>query len=279
MSFLDLLSYKAKRVVVTGAASGMGSATIKYLADLDAEIFALDRNPVDPGPWKFIQTDLSDKASIDAAVGQIGGPVHSLFNVAGLAGGRGRETVTMLVNFFGHRHLTEQLIPLMPRGGSIVNVTSLAGFRYYLMHDELKPMLDTTTFEEGAAWLDANEDKFNGYGTSKELMNLWTASNCKRFAEDYGIRLNAVGPGTTDTPLLDEFKQNAINRTGTDAGVIASRGFLGRFAHAEDQAAACVFINSEAAGIITGQILYVDGGNAGLMMGGVLPIPGPRVRD
>jgi NAD(P)-dependent dehydrogenase (short-subunit alcohol dehydrogenase family) len=204
--------------------------------------------------------------------------VDALFNVAGLAGGRGIETKTMLVNFVGHRHLTERLLPQMPRGGAIVNVTSLAGFLYMQMRDTLMPLLETTSFEDAAAWLDANEDKFNGYGTSKEALNLWTAWKAKEFADTYGVRINAVGPGTTDTPLLDAFKANAVERTGSDAVVVASRGFLGRFAHAEDQATACVFMGSDAASMITGQVLYVDGGMAGAMCGGVLPFPAPRGR-
>jgi NAD(P)-dependent dehydrogenase (short-subunit alcohol dehydrogenase family) len=280
VNFNDLVSYSGKRVVVTGAASGMGAATIKYLASLDAEIFALDRNPVEDGAWTFISTDLSKQASIDAAVEQItSGDVHGLFNVAGLPGGRGIEALTMLVNFYGHRHLTEQLIPSMPRGAAIVNVTSLGGFRYYLAHDALMPMLEVPDFESAEVWLEEHPEMFNGYGTSKEVTNLWTTRMAKEYAENHGIRINCVAPGTTDTPLLDDFKANAINRMGTDAGVVFAQGFFGRFSHAEDQAAACVFINSDAASMISGQILGVDGGMAGSMLGGILPIPEPRTRD
>ena len=87
-----------------------------------------------------------------------------------------------------------------------------------------------------------------------------------------------MAPGTTETPLLDAFKANAIERTGSDAGVLAASGFMGRFASSEDQAAACVFLNSDAAEMITGQILAVDGGMAGSMTGGALAAPGPRGR-
>jgi NAD(P)-dependent dehydrogenase (short-subunit alcohol dehydrogenase family) len=278
VSFNDLISYTGKRVVVTGAASGMGLATIKYLADLGAEISALDRNPVEDGPWDFIEVDLGSQMSIDSAVAKIGGPVNALFNVAGIAGGRGKEKATMMINFFGHRYLTESLLPLMTRGGAVVNVSSLAGYRYFVDKDELAPMLELVSMDEASAWLDDNEDKFNGYGTSKELQNLWTAVKCQDFAEKYGIRINAVGPGSTDTPLLEAFKANAIERTGSDAPVLAAKGFLGRFQHAEEQAAACVFLNSDAATSITGQVLYVDGGRAGAIMSGVLPLPAPRGR-
>jgi NAD(P)-dependent dehydrogenase (short-subunit alcohol dehydrogenase family) len=280
MSFRDLISYTGKRVVVTGAASGMGNATIKYLAELDADVLALDINEVQPGAWKYIQVNLADRSSVDAAISAIGSPVNGLFNIAGHAGGRGKEKQAMMVNFYGHRHLTEQLLPVMPRGSAIVNVSSLAGFRYFLAAGELQSMLDLATMEEADSWLDRpeNQEKFNGYGTSKELQNLWTTSLCEELAEARDIRINGVAPGTTDTPLLETFRANAVERGGRADMVDSARGFLGRFAHAEDQAAACVFLNSDAASIITGQILAVDGGMAGSMMGGTLAMPGTRTR-
>ena len=279
MSMNTLLSYAGKRVVVTGGASGMGAAAIAYLHELGAETFGLDVNAVDKTQATFIRTDLGDKASIDAAVRQIGGPVHALFNIAGLPGRPGTETQTMTVNFVGHRYLTESLLPVMARGAAVVNVTSLAGYMYKDMREVLLPLVQTATFEEATAWLNANEDKFNGYGTSKEVTNLWTAVSCKEYAERYGVRINAVAPGSTDTPLLEVFKENAISRIGSAAPVEFARGFLGRFSHAEDQAAACVFLNSDAASMITGQVLAVDGGMAGATDSGVLPKPAPRGRS
>ncbi len=280
MGFQDLIGYQGKRVVVTGAASGMGNATIRQLAVLGAEILALDVNQIEDGSWTSIQVDIGSRASIDSVIEVIGRPVDCLFNVAGVAGGRGTEKLAMMVNFFGLRHLTERLLPAMPNGGAIVNVSSLAGYRYLIARAELEPMLQLETMDHADAWLDReeNQERFNGYGTSKELLNLWTVRSCPAFAEKHGVRMNVVAPGATETPLLDAFKANAIERTGSDALVTGSRGFLGRFARAEDQAAACVFLNSGAAGMITGQILAVDGGMAAAMAAGVLAEPGPRGR-
>lgn len=280
MGFQDLLDYKGKRVVVTGAASGMGNATIKYLAELGAEILALDISPIEEGPWTPVKVNLGEKASIDSVVEAIGEPVDRLFNVAGVAGGRGKEKLAMMVNFFGLRYLTERLVPVMPRGGAIVSVSSLAGYRYLIARADLEPMLHLSTMEEAGEWLDDDDHQelFNGYGTSKELLNLWTVTSCKELAERRGVRINVVAPGTTDTPLLEAFKENARERTGSDERVVTSRGFMGRFATSEDQAAACVFLNSDAAEMITGQILGVDGGMAGATDGGALAQPGARSR-
>ena len=278
MGFADLMRYDGKRAVVTGAASGMGDAITRSLVELGAEVVALDIQDVDDGPWTPVRVDLGRPDSIDAAVAAIDGPVDSLFNVAGHAGGRGREKPAMLVNFYGHRHLTGALLPSMPRGSAIVNVTSLAGFRYALDRAGLEPMLALGSMHEADTWLDDHPDDFNGYGTSKELLNLWTAATCKELAERHGVRINAVAPGSTDTPLLEVFKANAVERTGSDAPVVSARGFLGRFAHAEDQAAACLFLNSDAAAMITGQVLHVDGGTAGAMVAGTLATMGRRGR-
>src|SRR3954447_10626343 len=103
MAFYDLLTYEGRRVVVTGGASGMGNATVKYLADLGADIIALDVAAMEDGAWTFVHADLGNRESIDTAVAAVGEPVHALFNVAGVAGGRGKEKVTMMVNFFGLR--------------------------------------------------------------------------------------------------------------------------------------------------------------------------------
>ena len=278
MAYPELISYRGKRAVVTGAASGMGRAVVGQLAALGAEIVALDVRPVEDGPWTTLVADIGDRGSIDATVTAIGAPVHALFNVAGLPGGRGRETLTMLVNFYGLRHLTERLLPAMPPGAAVVSVSSLAGFRYLLAAAELEVLL-ALSMDEAVDWLDRDENqaRFNGYGTSKELVNLWTSRTCADYASRHGVRINATTPGPTETPLLDVFRANAVERTGSDAPITAAGGFLGRFSRPDDQAAACVFLNSDAASMITGAILPVDAGMDGTMRASGVD-PGPRGR-
>lgn len=278
MALTEMLSYAGKRAVVTGAASGMGRAVVAQLAGLGAEIVAVDVQPMEEGPWTWIRADLGDRSSIDEAVDAIGAPVHALFNVAGVPGGRGRETQAMLVNFYGLRHLTERLLPAMPRGAAVVSVSSLAGYRYLIAAAELEEML-ALSLDEAVAWLarDENQPAFNGYGTSKELVNLWTSRACKEYGATYGVRLNATTPGPTETPLLDVFRANAVERTGSDAPIAAAGGFLGRLSRPEDQAAACVFLNSDAAAMISGAILPVDAGMDGTMKASGVD-PGPRGR-
>ena len=79
------MTYKDKRVVVSGCFSGMGEATAKLLLELGAEVHGLDYKPSTLKLASFTQTDLRDSKSIDAAAAKIGGKVDALFNCAGLA--------------------------------------------------------------------------------------------------------------------------------------------------------------------------------------------------
>src|SRR5262249_12305193 len=97
-------SYEGKRVIVTGAASGMGAATVAMLAELGAEIHALDVRPVEGPVTRAYDCDCGDPDAIDLTVGLIGGPVHALFNVAGVPQTQAPLRV-LGVNFLGLRHV------------------------------------------------------------------------------------------------------------------------------------------------------------------------------
>src|SRR4051794_25819164 len=119
-------SYEGKRVIVTGAASGMGAAAVAMLSDLGAEVHALDVRPIEGAAAKAYECDCGDPASIDETVAAIGGPVHALFNVAGVPQTQPALKV-LCVNFLGLRHMTEAVLPSVPDGGAIAHVASLAG--------------------------------------------------------------------------------------------------------------------------------------------------------
>src|SRR5436309_485849 len=87
MSLFDAFRYDGKRALVVGGATGMGAATAELVKDAGAEVVVMDRAEVTLDGVKAITLDLSDKASIGAAVDQCGGPVHALFSCAGVADG------------------------------------------------------------------------------------------------------------------------------------------------------------------------------------------------
>src|SRR3979411_1416490 len=103
----EAFRYDGKRALVVGGATGMGAATAELVQDLGAEVVVMDYAPVTLAGVKAIQVNLGDKASIDAAVDECGGPIHALFSCAGVADGTpGIEKI----NFIGHRYLIDQLL-------------------------------------------------------------------------------------------------------------------------------------------------------------------------
>src|SRR5688500_20274100 len=100
---------------------------------------------------KAIQVNLAEKALIDAAVDECGGPVHALFSCAGVADGTpGIERI----NFIGHRHLIDRMFAgdLLPRGSAIGMISSAAGIGWEANLDLILEFLEITDFDAATAW-------------------------------------------------------------------------------------------------------------------------------
>lgn len=254
--FGDLVGYQGRRVVVTGCASGIGAALVGQLTELGAHVVGLDLRRPERALDEFQSVDLADPASIDVAVAGIGDRVDALFNVAGVSSGIGDPLLVVKIDFLGTRHLTEMVIPRMPPGSSIVSVSSLAASAYAANQDEVVGLLRTASFAEGVQWCEDHPEALadGGYRIAKEAIVLHAMANAVPLGAK-GIRINCTGPGVTETPILDQLK----TRYGQDY-LDAFPKPLGRLSNPEEQAAALVFLNSLAAGFVTGQVLWVDGG-------------------
>jgi NAD(P)-dependent dehydrogenase (short-subunit alcohol dehydrogenase family) len=254
----DLWRYDGRRVVVTGCASGIGEHVARQLTELGAEVVGLDLRRPALQLKEFHEIDLSDEASIDRAAALIGGQVDALFNVAGVSSGIGNPPLVVTINFLGLRHVTEALIAKMPSGSSIVSVSSLAAAGYREHAGVVAPLLKTSTMQQGLDWCQSHPDAVgNGYQLSKEAIIFYTMRSATPLGAK-GIRINCSGPGVTETPILDQLR------------AAYGQGFLddipkplGRVSDPAEQAAVLLFLNSRAASYITGQILWVDGGNVG----------------
>lgn len=257
MAVQDLPGYAGKRVVVTGAASGMGEAAVELLHELGAEIHALDISDVSGPAAQFIRTDVGSRESLDQAIEQLPAQIDAIFNIAGVASPPAEAVQCMLINYIGHRYLTEQLLPRLLRGGAIANVSSVAGMRYIAEAERLGPLVTEPDFEAARAWCADNVDPAEGYRRSKEALNLWTAMYAQPYGRDLGVRINAVGPGATETPLFPQFVENV----GGPERMLQFQGYLGRYSQPMDQAWALAFLCSPAASFISGQVLYVDAGS------------------
>ena len=252
----DAFRYDGKRALVVGGATGMGAAVAELVQDLGAEVIVMDFAPVTLAGAKAISLDLRDKAGIDAAIDECGGPIHALFACAGVADGTaGIEKI----NFIGHRHLIDRAIEkgYLGRGSAIGFISSTAGLGWRKHLDEVKAYLDAAPdFDSAVAWIEANPDKAS-YTWSKQSINVYVQSRALELLKQ-GIRVNAILPGPTDTPLA---RANAETWLGFgtdyrgDAGIEASRP--------DEQAGPLVFLCSDAASHVSGEILIVDSGFTG----------------
>jgi NAD(P)-dependent dehydrogenase (short-subunit alcohol dehydrogenase family) len=254
----ELWRYDGRRAVVTGCASGIGEQVVRQLTELGADVVGLDKRRPTFEINDFREVDLADPISIDRAVASIDGDVDALFNIAGVSSGIGDAALIVTINFLGLRHVTEALVAKMAPGSSVVSVSSLAasGYREHLR--EVAPLLDTATMQEGIDWCARHPDALGtGYQLSKEAIILYTMRSATPLGAR-GIRINCTGPGVTETPILDQL------RTAYGQGFLDDIPKpLGRVSEPAEQAAVLLFLNSQAASYISGQVVWVDGGNVG----------------
>lgn len=261
----DVLGYEGARVVVTGAASGMGEATASLLVDLGAHVIGLDRAEISAPVAEKVSVDLTDPASITEASAQVTGPINAFFNVAGLPGPPFSELDVVLVNFVGGRELIEQTLPKMPAGSAIAYVASAGGIGWQQNLETLKPLLETDGFVEARDWLDANPDAYtwSGYAFSKQVINAWTGWRAPSLYTEHQIRLNCTNPGPTTTAMMPFFHE-ANGKEIVDAAL----GAVGRYSTPEEQAWPLLFLNSPRASYVLGEAFFADGGFFGAIQTG-----------
>jgi len=257
MGIFDAFGYKAKRVLVVGGATGMGAATAELAQDAGAEVVIMDIAEPALAGAKAIHLNLADKGSIDAAVDECGGPVHALFSCAGVADGTpGIEKI----NFIGHRHMIDRMLAkdMLPRGSAIGFISSAAGLGWEANLDRIKEYLATPDFDAAVAWVAENGGA--DYLSTKQAICAYVSSQAFPMLKR-GIRINAICPGPTDTPLAQANKEMWLG-FGADyreaLGIEASTPL--------EQAYPLVFLCSDAAVAVNGVILVTD---AGYMSSGV----------
>ena len=231
---------KGKVALVTGAASGIGAATVVLLRDRGATVIAADLQAADG----VVVLDVTDEAAVDACVATIvaeHGRLDLAANVAGTSGayaevadsGTDEWRRTLAVNLDGTYFCTRAELRAMlagTTGGAIVNVASGAA-------------------RMGVAGLAA-------YSASKHAVLGLTKSAALEVARK-GVRVNAVCPGSTRTPMLRAF-------AGSDEvfEAMGGRSPMGRLGEPGEVAQAIVWLLSDDASFVTGATIDPDGGVA-----------------
>ncbi len=251
MSLFDAFRFDGKRTLVVGGATGMGAATVEVLLDAGAEVVVWDYADVTQSGVTAGKLNLSEKDSIDRALSALGGPIDSLFSCAGVADGTpGIERV----NFIGHRYLIDGLLEreLLPRGSSIGMISSAAGLGWESNLETLQELLAIKDWDESVKWV--VDHGWADYFHMKQAVCAYVAFEAFSLIKQ-GIRINAICPGPTDTPLA---RANAEQWFGLatdyreDTGTEVSTPL--------EQAYPLVFVASAAAAAITGQTIVSDVG-------------------
>ena len=235
--------------IVTGGASGLGAATAALLAERGARVAVLDRDTAGvPGQFLSLVCDVTDAARVEAAVAAVAdhfGAIDIVINNAGIgaagdiAANSDDEWHRVLdVNVVGIARVTRAALPHLRQSSraAVVNTCSIAGI--------------------------AGLPNRALYSASKGAVAALTLAMAADHVRE-GIRVNAVTPGTADTPWVGRLLDAADDRDAA-ATALRARQPMGRLVTAEEVANAIAYLASPNASSTTGTLLGVDGGMQGL---------------
>jgi NAD(P)-dependent dehydrogenase (short-subunit alcohol dehydrogenase family) len=246
--------FENKQVVITGGNSGIGLAAARGFADEGARVMIVGRDPttLEEARCALGQGHVTMRANLDsvAEVRRVAALVERQFGTvdvllacaAIIAVGPSSEVTEeqwdrlMSVNLKCAFFLTQQLVPRFTRGGSIVFCSSAAGVRAY-----------------GGSLV---------YGTSKAALRYMARSFASELARS-NIRVNALVPGATDTPLLGRVEGLSVEAMAQFKHALTGFAATKRLGTPQEVAAAALFLASDEASFVTGAEFVVDGGLLG----------------
>lgn len=249
---------RGKNAIVTGARSGIGLATVRQFAQNGCNIWAVIHRDDeeflhsickwehDFGVWiKPINIDLNSSQSIKDGVKDIVRTkcsIDILVNAAGIISPNRLFSMTkmedirkvMEINFFSVLELSQLVCRTMMRQqrGNIINIASIAAWGE-----------DTSQIE---------------YAASKAAIIIATKKMARELGS-YGIRVNAIAPGLTETKMVSEISPTMLETIKRGNG-------MHRLGSPDEVADLCLFLASDKAQYLTGETIKIDGGGMSLRL-------------
>lgn len=244
-----------KTVIVTGGARGIGSAVVQAFAEAGADVVIGDLRCEDANATAIkisetfcrrvvaVQTDVTKRAEVEKLRDETlrgFGKIDVLVNCAGwdrllpfLKTTPDLWQKVLSINFLGVVNMCHVILPHMVerKQGAIINISSDTGL--------------VGSFGEAI------------YASSKAAIMAFSKTIAREHARD-NIRVNVVSPGLCDTPLIDEMRADEF--TAKILGSIVNFIPLKRLGRPEEIAPMVVFLASDAASYITGQVFSINGG-------------------
>lgn len=235
---------ESRVVVITGAASGIGFATAALFRDLGDVVFGLDIAPTVPDGVTYVECNVADRASVDAAVATVTADqdhIDVLANIAGVVQFGRFHTITdaewdrvLAIDLKGPFMLMQSAMPFLKAcRGNVVNVSSVAG--------------------------NVPQPYAAAYSAAKGGLTMMTRSLALELGPDR-VRVNAVCPGSTDTPLVDQVAASFPDDLDPRVMDRLMMMLPGRNITPAEIGSAVVYLASKDARMITGTVLAFDGG-------------------